>query len=448
MLVGLIGNIITTILFGLSRSFWLAFLARFICGVFNGNTGVVKSYCREITDQSNQARSWTFRIAGGAVGKVIGPVIGGALARPAVQYPTLFSQNGLFGYFPFLLPCIAASSISLVSVIFGFFFLHETVEDKTKSLDLEKDLQHATDVDSSETTSDDKTVELEDLSDRELEKPQLETNAVVAQAPSSAGDDAVVTLELDNPQERRSTTIGEHLRGGLRMIGFWFVAAYVYLAKIMEVFKDSDVSRSMMLYAIMSFNQLGTDQVFSYWALRAPEEGGIGFSTLQIGTANGIAGVGMLVMQLFFYVPIDKAISTRHTFSLAAFCLGISTFLIPFCNLLAAQRTPLWVMLGILMVMKQGWSTVGFAAVNILVNNAAPPSQLGAVNGLSASVGAAARVMSPIILGALFAATSTSNLPFPLDFHFVFVLLFLLCLVITLGSHFLLNPSINFRKKF
>lgn len=34
------------------------------------------------------------------MGTIIGPVIGGALARPAKQYPNQFSEKSFFGQFP------------------------------------------------------------------------------------------------------------------------------------------------------------------------------------------------------------------------------------------------------------------------------------------------------------------------------------------------------------
>ncbi|KAH9158769.1 major facilitator superfamily domain-containing protein, partial [Lactarius sanguifluus] len=56
LLLGLAGSVVSTILFGLSRSFWALVLSRCLNGVLNGNLGVIKSMIAELTDDSNVAR--------------------------------------------------------------------------------------------------------------------------------------------------------------------------------------------------------------------------------------------------------------------------------------------------------------------------------------------------------------------------------------------------------
>lgn len=80
MLLGLAGNAIThaycgrillrvsfclfinsAAAFGLSTNLAIALITRGLNGLINGNTGVVKSYVREITDDTNQARAYSIR---------------------------------------------------------------------------------------------------------------------------------------------------------------------------------------------------------------------------------------------------------------------------------------------------------------------------------------------------------------------------------------------------
>ncbi|CAM9718286.1 unnamed protein product, partial [Laminaria digitata] len=60
-----------------------------------------------------------------SVGLVIGSGLGGLLAEPAKHYPALFSESGLFGRFPYLLPNILGASLALIG-LFLVFFLVET----------------------------------------------------------------------------------------------------------------------------------------------------------------------------------------------------------------------------------------------------------------------------------------------------------------------------------
>jgi MFS family permease len=56
IMIGLFGNIITSLWFGLSKSFISALIARFSCGLLNGNIAVAKCVLGEVTDRTNQAK--------------------------------------------------------------------------------------------------------------------------------------------------------------------------------------------------------------------------------------------------------------------------------------------------------------------------------------------------------------------------------------------------------
>src|SRR5271170_7935601 len=61
-----------------------------------------------------------------SLGTIIGAAMGGYLAQPARYYPSLFSPDGLFGKYPYLLPNLVAVAFILVAIIQGYFFLEET----------------------------------------------------------------------------------------------------------------------------------------------------------------------------------------------------------------------------------------------------------------------------------------------------------------------------------
>ena len=64
------------------------------------------------------------------------------------------------------------------------------------------------------------------------------------------------------------------------------------------------------------------------------------------------------------------------------------------------------------------------------INNAVGADRRGELNGISASVGALARALSPMVFSALFAFSIDGNRPFPFDYHLVFYLLGLLRLAV------------------
>lgn len=66
------------------------------------------------------------------LGSIIGPMLGGFLSHPVTNYPNVFGNLGyvtkLLVEFPYLLPCFISAFICALGLIFGFFFLEETVK--------------------------------------------------------------------------------------------------------------------------------------------------------------------------------------------------------------------------------------------------------------------------------------------------------------------------------
>ncbi|OZJ03734.1 hypothetical protein BZG36_04148 [Bifiguratus adelaidae] len=126
LLCGLLGNTITMIMFGMSKTLAFAVLSRCLCGALNGNVGVSKSVLGEITDHTNQPMAFAMFGFCWGVGGIAGPVIGGLLSNPVTQFPSLFGSFPLFEAYPYLLPCIVSAIISGAGLIIGFLYFEET----------------------------------------------------------------------------------------------------------------------------------------------------------------------------------------------------------------------------------------------------------------------------------------------------------------------------------
>ena len=112
---GLVGTIIAALMFGFSPNFWMAVFARFAWGFLNGNIGVSKTYMAEITDDSNNAKGMSLYGVIGGFGRTVGPVIGGFLIEPAINYPATFSGT-IFETYPFALPVTIVAAQCLITV--------------------------------------------------------------------------------------------------------------------------------------------------------------------------------------------------------------------------------------------------------------------------------------------------------------------------------------------
>ncbi|KAL0143609.1 major facilitator superfamily domain-containing protein [Mucor lusitanicus] len=126
LLTGLIGNTISSCLFGLSKSLWWAIGARALCGIMNGNSGVARSMVSEITDNTNKAKAFSiFGFCWGA-GMIAGPALGGYLAKPVEQFPGLFGDSVFLTTYPYFLPCFVSSCGSMIGFVIGYFYLKES----------------------------------------------------------------------------------------------------------------------------------------------------------------------------------------------------------------------------------------------------------------------------------------------------------------------------------
>ncbi|CAF2348085.1 unnamed protein product [Brassica napus] len=117
ILIGTASVVIFNTLFGLSVNFWMAIITRFCLGSFNGLLGPIKAYAMETFRDEYQGLALSAVSTAWGIGLIIGPAMGGFLAQPAKQYPSLFSEESVFGKFPYLLPCLAISCFALLVTI-------------------------------------------------------------------------------------------------------------------------------------------------------------------------------------------------------------------------------------------------------------------------------------------------------------------------------------------
>lgn len=128
ILTGLTGAMLMTLLFGLSKSFMWAFVTRSLSGALSGNVPVLISSVGDITDDTNQAQAYAIFGLAANIAQVAGPAIGGTFANPAITFPDSLGKIKLLKIFPYLLPCLVASTITLTALFIGSLMFKETVK--------------------------------------------------------------------------------------------------------------------------------------------------------------------------------------------------------------------------------------------------------------------------------------------------------------------------------
>ncbi|KAI3852465.1 hypothetical protein MKX03_017754 [Papaver bracteatum] len=145
IIIGTLAVVILNTLFGLSTKLWMAVCTRFILGLLCGLLGPIKAYACEVCRPEHQAVGLSLITTSWGVGLVLGPAIGGFLAKPAEKYPKVFPEGSFFARFPYFLPCVCISICAGLAFITCWWLpetLHrhnvtdeeQNVEDKNENL--------------------------------------------------------------------------------------------------------------------------------------------------------------------------------------------------------------------------------------------------------------------------------------------------------------------------
>ncbi|KAJ1917224.1 hypothetical protein IWQ60_007842 [Tieghemiomyces parasiticus] len=438
LLIGVAGSIVCPILFGLSKTFTWAVMIRILWGMLNGNASSVKTMVGELTDESNQAKGFSLLPFCWHTGSVIGPVLGGLLADPVEHYPSLFGQSVLFRTYPYLLPCLVCSALSLLAWVLNYLYLVETVEhhapnsaaaddDEEQAIhDAHYDHHHHRVEESSHYrahgSSSASTHTSYDLPD-ETTALLISTNAAIQAStaasanPISVGGPIPVPIDSNDANESGPASP----RAGL------------------SIALSGDPLRCTIGYAAVSFFTLFIEEMFPIWAATPFDNGGMGMSTRAIGIALSVSGLFVVYLQLYLYPKVQNAWGAlrcfRHGTTLCAVvvpCFGIlhyleaspSSLTVVYTMLSEGDLRPItWVVLIALLTLKEWCSVMYFTSACILINNAVPDRRyLGTVNSVSYSAASLARAVGPALGGTVFSWSLTTGYPFPFNHNFIFVM--------------------------
>jgi MFS family permease len=131
LMIGLVGNTVFFTMFGLANTLMVALIARFLAGVFNVNIAVARAYIGDVSTSKQLATRMGLIGAAFGLGFTIGPFIGGELSDPASRWS--YFESTIFETYPYLLPCIAASVLSLFSLIVAYKNLPESLPVELRS---------------------------------------------------------------------------------------------------------------------------------------------------------------------------------------------------------------------------------------------------------------------------------------------------------------------------
>lgn len=396
LLGGLFFNIILQICFGMSKWLWLAILMRFINGLLNCNIPVTKCFVRETSDVSNQARMFSFREVGYAVGAMIAPLIGSIFSRPCDQswLSKTFLNSDFFEEYPYALVCYIASAIDIICLIIGIIFMRETLPSKVK-----KEENEENEIEMEEITSEDIVEDTEHLME--------DIESVLPQEVKESNEEEENISDVDvlvNDYEQSSKKV---------------------LSKINSVivkfsFLNQGTVICIILYMIMSLAHMMIVQTYPVWVSRSPEEHGLDFEERQIGILNSIGAGVALIFQLLFFSPIDKFFGPSLSYRIATVLYIPILFLFPFIFYIYSFYALMWISAILLVSSIYANLSWTFGEINVLISNSAPSNSVGSVNGIATALAALARIIGPVFGTSIFAWSANLDWYYPFNFMLTF----------------------------
>lgn len=369
-----------------------------------------------------------------SVGSVAGSALGGFTAQPAKYYPQIFSPDGLFGKFPYLLPNLLSVAVIMVAFILGALFLEETnpalktpKEEPTKTiandeanertpLNTHRHLsahmnRERRDSTMSHATHYSSTAPFFSASVPMLTDPNIDLRrASIASLRSSVlfrpsisnlrAQAAASVFEEDSDSEGEESNTGSAN------------------SKVSTLWKSAIWNRGVVYWTIalwiLCYHTMAFSSLLPIYLLDDPQagpsqfdlKGGIGQTLPDVGVVLAVNSVVSLVIQGFLFPLYVERVGVYYSTVSALIAAPVVYAIVPFCSLLSHPMIGVY---GVL-VAQSLFSNLSYPTLLILIKNACSSTHvLGRVNGIAMSGCSGARTLAPPIAGIFYSTFGSAG---------------------------------------
>ncbi|XP_065657410.1 uncharacterized protein LOC136082342 isoform X1 [Hydra vulgaris] len=402
-------QIISTFLFGLSRSFYWALVTRFLQGTFTATGLVSKVIVIHQSNDTNIALAFSILFGAYTLSVIVGPSFAGFLVFLAEQHPKSFKKDGFFGKYEVFLPnlIIALCMVLSTSIIVKYL----------PSCKIKQNLEPV-DVVNNENLN---------LSN---ENQYLNISFEENEQKKSTQSEVTQLIPLKN---------NFVLRAKKRLV----------TSSFLQPLMNKSCMCALVLYALFCIVGIGLYDLITIYFATSIEFGGLAMSSSQIGLLLMIASVVEVAGSVTLLPKLLRRFGAKKSFICwIAFCGCLSPFIPAFVKI--SNNGLRWSSLATCVVAINIVINGCFLSVNMFVANSVLPEYQGAVNGLGMSISSIGRSIGPALFGNAY-SWSLSNmkskrLSFPFNQYFAFFLLTAFCFVSAVYAHFFISKSLN-RKK-
>ena len=302
------------------------------------------------------------------------------MAKPAESMPGIFSSDGIFATFPYLLPNLICAALLLIGMLVGYVLLMET----------HPDLQPWS-----------TPAELENTN---AETPLMLTSGAMANVGVDLRAESYGTFNNVEIDEEKQWTVNAD--GSSRPPSLLsdtdsnvFTKKVIMIVIALGIFTYHSMTYDHLLPIFLQDERTGDVPNTARSALGVP--GGLGLTTQAVGIIMSMNGLIALVIQAVVFPLFVSWIGLWKVFVMVTLLHPVGYFMVPFLALLpeGSLYPGIWACL----TFRNFTSILAYPVLLILLKEASPKSTvLGKINGLAASAGAACRTIAPPVAGYLY----------------------------------------------
>ncbi|KAF3009573.1 hypothetical protein E8E13_005950 [Curvularia kusanoi] len=440
-LIGLAGVAMSSIVFGMAGSFWVALLARFVGGALNGNVAIMQTMVAEmVKNPAHEPRAYATQPFVWTLGGIIGSAMGGYLAQPSEFYPHLFPKDGIFGRYPYLLPNLVAAVGIVLAIIQGMLFLKETLV-REEEPDQNGGITYG-----------------DNINERSRLLPPQQPHQIPSRARGSMAGSvreprgSIVSLTRERLHSMSVAGSIRHIRKRASFLEEGMPAPFDQRFDIrrssfgtMHSIRvtphnvlpsrgpppkprstfNKTVVMMIVSMSIFAFHQMAFISILPVYILDEPTtrgvdfRGGLGMSLHDVGAFLAINGFIALFVQGFVFPIFVEHVGVWKSYFYMVLFYPICYVIIPFISALPDEFISPGVYFTLLL--QAFFGIIVFPCSLILMKNAVPsPLVLGRVNGLAMSACCLARTIACPLVGAIYSIGGSATAWFGLTLMAVF----------------------------
>lgn len=360
----------------------------------NGILGVMRTMTAEIVkDRKHQTRAFLAPPLIFNSGRVIALAIGGCLADPVANLPSLFGPTGVFNFsgnpqgvawtirYPYALPALFNGAVLATCLLLATLWLKESLASKENDWDLGLVIGKSISG----------FVKKKILRKEESEYTAIqieEGEALMADVPivqaSSSGSSTPTTHHPKSPRPRFRDIWTKHLVKTL----FAFALQPLHNSTFLHIFP---------VFLSMPTSENNHASVFRF-------TGGLGLASPTIGLYLATFGICGIILQLVIYPRVQKHVGTLGALRVANMIFPLAYIIAPYLSLLSENKAAKWPAMAVVLFSQIMARTMAIPSTVILLTEAAPRRNvLGTVHGAGNTVSALASMIGPVIGGMLLA---------------------------------------------